>query len=516
MYWSQKSFNITDALIDGLSKPGEIVFDPFMGSGVTIIESVIDKYSRNAIGVDINDVPIFIVDTLLSKNIPFATFKKKIKSFQEKAHKLCDTEYITNFGGKEVMVTTTTFDIVNNFKKLTECKGVTVQGRKKITFLPRKSELLQLDKERKIKNIPSYIFLENSKIAAGKEQDISTIFTPRNFYVLDCLIGLMNEKEFKEIKEAVKYILLSMIHLCKITDTHSNSQWPIWIPSKNCVEKNVLLILDRRIELTCEALRYSNTYFKKTTRIDSFKKIKGSSNYFLLKKGIQDITKTDIPDESVDLIITDPPYLGQVEYSEYMQIYEPFLGTKINFEDEIVVSTSPKREKSLKQYFDLLDKAFEICSAKLKQGKYFCMYFHDCNLSVWDKLIGSLSRHGLRFLTMTHIDKSTTLKNIISPKKSLNGDALLFFAKESVVDKENSSESIHDIELNIIKEAKHMLSTADNKMTTPQFYDNGLMEIIIHNGWLKKISKKYKTLVELFEKHFVWIGDGGYWTIPDE
>lgn len=40
LYWSQKSYNIIDLIIEELSDPGDIIFDPFMGSGVTILESV--------------------------------------------------------------------------------------------------------------------------------------------------------------------------------------------------------------------------------------------------------------------------------------------------------------------------------------------------------------------------------------------------------------------------------------------------------------------------------------------
>ena len=40
LYWSQKPFNVCDAIIESLSEKGDIIFDPFMGSGVTVIESI--------------------------------------------------------------------------------------------------------------------------------------------------------------------------------------------------------------------------------------------------------------------------------------------------------------------------------------------------------------------------------------------------------------------------------------------------------------------------------------------
>ena len=67
IYWSQKPYNICDVLIEELSDEGDVVFDPFMGSGVTILEAVRKKYKRCAVGCEINEAPLFIVNTLLKE-----------------------------------------------------------------------------------------------------------------------------------------------------------------------------------------------------------------------------------------------------------------------------------------------------------------------------------------------------------------------------------------------------------------------------------------------------------------
>ena len=69
LYWSQKSYNVIDCLIEHLSKENDIIFDPFMGSGVTILEAIQNKYNRIAIGCDINEMPKFIVESVID-NIP--------------------------------------------------------------------------------------------------------------------------------------------------------------------------------------------------------------------------------------------------------------------------------------------------------------------------------------------------------------------------------------------------------------------------------------------------------------
>ena len=65
MYWSQKPYNICDILMRAFQK-GDIVFDPFMGWGHTNTSNN-KKYLRKAVGVEINQVPIFIIEVLLKK-----------------------------------------------------------------------------------------------------------------------------------------------------------------------------------------------------------------------------------------------------------------------------------------------------------------------------------------------------------------------------------------------------------------------------------------------------------------
>ena len=70
-----------------------------------------------------------------------------------------------------------------------------------------------------------------------------------------------------------------------------------------------------------------------------------ANDALVLTKGSQYITNDDIPDDSVSLIITDPPYMDQVLYSEYMQLYKPFIGVGFNLHDEIIVSSARKETK---------------------------------------------------------------------------------------------------------------------------------------------------------------------------
>ncbi|MCJ7425197.1 site-specific DNA-methyltransferase [Candidatus Bathyarchaeota archaeon] len=56
-YWARKPHNVVGEYIEHYSKKGEIVLDPFLGSGVTAIESL--KRGRKAIAIDLDPLSTF-------------------------------------------------------------------------------------------------------------------------------------------------------------------------------------------------------------------------------------------------------------------------------------------------------------------------------------------------------------------------------------------------------------------------------------------------------------------------
>jgi DNA modification methylase len=492
IYWSQKPYNICDILIEELSGVGDVIFDPFLGSGVTLLESIKKVYNRKGIGCEINEAPLFIIKTLL-KTYNINKYKKVSELFKKRINELLPYYYTTcPQCGNQAIITSVIFDKptrdadinikVVNYRCVCTAKGNKPASKEDYHRINIECEPKYIDNKSKL--------IPNTKIAVYEDQTISQIFTGRNFTVLDQVLEIINE--MGDYKDIFEYILMSILHLCKITDKHSNSQWPLWIPKTDCVEKNIIDLLDKKIKHFYSTIKYI------TENYDELKDFK------LLHKGSQYISNEDIEDDSVSLIITDPPYLGQIAYSEYMQLYKPFFGFNLNLEDEIIESSTKIRKRTQDDYFKELEKVFYISANKIRNGGYLCMYFHDSNLDVWDKLISILHNNGFRYLSQVHIKKSNTLKNIISPKKSLNGDALLFFIKEEALFKPAEAlEPINEIEANLVIHIKQIVRKY-GPLSTPELYDGGLMELLIYNNWLMPLSKKYKTLVDIFEKYLRW------------
>ena len=83
-YWARKPHNVVAEYISHYTKEGDIVLDPFCGSGPTPIEAV--KLGRKGIGIDLNPISTFVtkmtvmpVDINQIKNT-FEEIKDKCKS----------------------------------------------------------------------------------------------------------------------------------------------------------------------------------------------------------------------------------------------------------------------------------------------------------------------------------------------------------------------------------------------------------------------------------------------------
>ena len=513
IYWSQKSFNIIDSLIENLSEENDVIFDPFMGSGVTILESITNNMKRNAIGCDINEAPVFIVKTL----VKYSNDKQLRKDLIDISHQINSLIHYyeadcPNCDSMSV-IDRIIFDKANrdsNDININAVNHICEKCGKVVESENIKNYQEDMFFKYKLENIDEkYKFTENSKVAVIKNDSIFNIFTNRNLKVLDDMLGI--SKQFSKNTESVfKYILMSCLHQCKITDKRSNSQWPLWTPKKDCVERNVVLLVNKKINNFLKSLSSIQETYSDSSLVESFNDLSNNSA-FLLQKPSQYISDDEIPDNSIDLVITDPPYLGQVLYSEYMQLYSPILGLNIDMKDEIVISSRAEHDKNEANYYEDLKKVFSLIGKKLKKDKVMCLYFHDNSLKVWNKLMKILFEEGFRYIGQTHIEKSNTLKNIISPKKSLKGDSILFFRNSKHKDEYRyAPEEIEEIEINIIKEAKYMLKI-QNQLTSAELYDNGLMESLISNAWLGKLSEKYTSLIDLLQEHLKWNSELAVW-----
>jgi len=100
----------------------------------------------------------------------------------------------------------------------------------------------------------------------------------------------------------------------------------------------------------------------------------------------EDATKLhNIPNLTIDYIFTDPPYGGRVPYGELNFIWEAWFGFDTKWHDkEIIVSEIRKVSES--DWAELIRQAFIESFRVLKPGRWLSLCFHDTSEGTWQSV----------------------------------------------------------------------------------------------------------------------------------
>jgi hypothetical protein len=103
-------------------------------------------------------------------------------------------------------------------------------------------------------------------------------------------------------------------------------------------------------------------------------------------------TNIDLQDKCIDYIFIDPPFVGNIMYSEMSFLYEAWLGVFTNALKGAIVSTSQK--KDLSSYRSQMAECFGELFRVLKPGRWITVAFHNSRNDVWNALQEAIRRAG--------------------------------------------------------------------------------------------------------------------------
>lgn len=511
MYWSKKPPEYINILISQFTKKNEIIMDPFIGSGSTAIEAL--KQERKVIGIDINEWPLEIVRNLgnqIDSNQLDYEFNDFIKTLKNKLNEFyavkCNKCFSYNANMQKIVFDGSLNNISNGkiYYYCNKCKSAFCR------------ELNDEDIDRlntlKNKNFVGGTLIENSRTAVYKGLKVSDLFSPRNLTICSEIVKILNNKNYLN-KNTLFFLFGSILHLAKITDIKSQSQFPFWIPKKQLLERNIIMLLEKKYKFFKKSFNYRPHYFSEANNFYNLKNDK--NNILLIQKPIQEISEQFIPNESVDLIITDPPYFDQVPYSEYMLFWSHWLKNQVDLKKEIVMSNGKNREKSKINYLKELNIAFKVISAKLKKNKYLCLFFHDTKLQNWNLILELIFNCGFSYECILHLPKKrASYKNISTPLRSLNGDAILIFRKKRNNNLgKNTDISLQEIEKELKQKIIDNFILNNKPITTSELYDKVLLPNLIKNNYLKLYSMKNNDLINLIGQVCIYKGDINKWIL---
>lgn len=513
-YWARKPHNVIAEYIKHYSKEGDIVLDPFCGSGVTVIEAL--KLDRKAVGIDLDPAAIFItrcsaipVDLEEMENV-FNKIKQEVREKIDNLYKAqcpqCKNEAIAEAviwednAPKEIR-----YSCMCNKRKRSLWKEID------------KKDLELLEKINK-KSIPYWYpkneLIWNTRINVHKGDKVPDLFTKRNLLGLSILYNEIEAIKNPDLRKMMKFVFTSALAQASKMIPYQGRfstggpSWKVrgfWIPNKH-FELNVWNCFEERYRKVLRGKTESTSLIKYYKEAKTFNSLRNHYNIFIKEFNALDLGKL-IPENSVDYIFTDPPYWDAVPYLELDYMWNSWLKFKSSFEDEIIISDSHVRNKTPDIYERMMRAAFMEIYKVLKPGKWMTVTFHNTNIKAWNAIISACVLTGFDLEKIIYQPPAhVSSKSMLHPYGSAIGDYYIRFKKPKrgkLITEERVSETKY--RRVVLESAKRII--AERGEPTPYAYIlNGIIVELKNEGVL--LSGKQnpdEVMKEFLNKEFILV-----------
>jgi len=415
-YWSRKPWYPIAKCIKKYSKEKNLVLDMFMGSGVTGLESIIQK--RDFIGYDLNPMSVFIAENTFRLDLNLKNFHDEIIQLKSMMDPIAIDFYSVKdkcgVCGNSLMIKHANIGPKYKGKETASlfCYSCTSNRSKGVRKL-NKSELEKIHANRKLRiNIPDAKFPSRFYKDRFSYKGISTVsdmYTKRNYAFLGILLSTIKKAKFKNEKLFLTAFSNTVLHASKLKSENVRplSVNNYWVPD-DYFEENPWFRFLERIDLVIDA---KETLIERTSG-----KILGQ--YQLYNKSC---FQTGLDSESVDYILTDPPYGDAIQYSELSLIWNSWMQFHYDNKNEVVIN--PAQDKDADEFLFLLGKSVKEAARILKKGNFYTLCFHNKQFHIWKGVLDVFKRNNFVLENIDIVDTKGNSYNsnwaTFSPKSDL-------------------------------------------------------------------------------------------------
>ncbi|WP_143415787.1 DNA methyltransferase [Geobacillus sp. E263] len=136
-------------------------------------------------------------------------------------------------------------------------------------------------------------------------------------------------------------------------------------------------------------------------RLEKMINNKNNKNVLISTQATQ--TMCNIPNNTIDYIFTDPPFGGNLMYSELNFNLESWLKVKTNYKNEAIVNQF--QGKQLEEYQILMELCFQEYYRILKPGRWMTVEFSNSQASVWNAIQEAIQKAGFVIANVSALDK---------------------------------------------------------------------------------------------------------------
>ena len=445
-YFTKQSWDIVQTYIKNFTLPGDIVLDPFGGSGVTAIEAMMTN--RQGINVDINPMAIFLVDALTT----CVNDKELISAFNE-----IKTKYLK----KEPK---TDEEIKKAIEKYPQPKPIKLARGSDVST----ADLLFSDKQKAQLGLLKYLILKQKD--DGLRKTLMLMFS-----------GLLTK------------INLTYHQSSDRSDGRGNASafaYYRYRIAPRPVELNVMKYYEIRLKKILEAKKELRNFINKNT-INRLKIVKGSATdlYF-------------IPSESIDYIYTDPPYGAKIPYLDLSAMWNAWLDldvTEDDYKNEAIEGGDHSKTKN--EYNTLIAKSIQEMYRVLKFDRWMSFVFAHKDPEFWHLIIDTAERCGFEYVgAVPQKNGQSSFKKRQNPFTVLSGQLIINFKKvrnPRTIMKAHLGMEMADVVMQTIEGV-----IAKNHGATLEQINDELIVKGLELGFLDLLKKEYSDLTPILTNNF--------------
>lgn len=484
-YWARKPYNIVSSYIKKYSNLGDIVLDPFCGSGVTVAESLL--LGRKAVGIDLNPFSIFLTKCLISSaNLSLfqRAFDRMKPLIEEKIDQFygVNCPYCNNRGNitqsiwinqskenqkkpdeklDEIRIKCSHCGFRNKIIREADYPSFYQDERRRIAKIHKEFHHILIQYGLTLPEIPLMYENTQEKFRQIRHYLIEKptyreLFTERNLIVLALIKDVIDNLTLPECDESEMEKITDLL-LVTFTANLGQSSKMVWVISNRKgtkLEKREVgswthhFYWNPTTFFEVNPWRGFKTRFKKTLKAKKDYLERKDSNSLqtnFAEKSAElsrenkttllsnrDSRKLPLPDNSVDYIFADPPYGDSVQYYELSRLWNGWLGLSTNTQALQEIIVNPKQDKDEKTYEQNLESVFQECYRVLKDKRVMTITFHNTDINIRNTLILAAIHAGFHLKgSVFQMPPRRSLKAYLHYEKTPTGDYFLKFLKDT-------------------------------------------------------------------------------------
>jgi DNA modification methylase/DNA-binding XRE family transcriptional regulator/ribosomal protein S27E len=230
---------------------------------------------------------------------------------------------------------------------------------------------------------------------------IDKFYTSRNLAAMSHLWKTIHRIESRELAAYLAFVFTSLYQ--RVTRF---SEYRFWGGSGNTARFNVPYIYNESNVFL--------TFIRKAKSIQDH--LMSTANKYTGKASVicNSATSLDyLPDESIDLIFTDPPFGANINYSEMNILWESWLGAFTDKTEEAIMNKF--QNKGISEYQTLMTQSMKESFRVLRSGHWLLLVFMNSSSEVWTALRASIINAGFIIKNVNIFDKQHgTFKQFVS------------------------------------------------------------------------------------------------------